>query len=154
APTKAELDVLERELNVRRHAAATALRARPPEARPSVEHCRYCSVRHLCDEYWQPTTVLALAGAIDTTPFADVDMSIVGRQGPSSWDGILEQSRTVAPRRRVLMRTASPNRDFRVGDRIRVLGAHVSVAEDESQPAVVTIGTMTETFLVSRPSPG
>src|SRR5439155_4252047 len=59
----AELDALERELVDRRHAAVKALSTNPPPARPNAENCRYCAVRHMCDEYWRPATMRALAAA-------------------------------------------------------------------------------------------
>jgi hypothetical protein len=149
-PTPTELDALERELHDRSQAASKALGARPPEARPSVENCRYCAVRHLCEEYWQPATARAL-GAEDSkrAPFMDLQVSIVARHGPSSWDGVIEVSQGVAAGKQIVLRTASPEAGFKSGDRIRVLNVHVStVAGDESQPTVATLTATSEAFLV------
>jgi hypothetical protein len=150
-PTAAELDALERELIERRQAAAKALSANPPQARPSIDNCQYCSVRHLCEEYWQPATARALAPAtLGTSAFTDLQMSIVGRHGPSSWDGVVEQSRGVSSGRSVLLRTPIASKlDFATGARIRVLDAHItSVADNGDQPVVATSTMMTEMFLV------
>ncbi len=148
-PTPTELDALERELHDRRQAASRALAARPPEARPSVENCRYCAVRHLCEEYWQPATARALAAAdSNNSPFMDLQISIVARHGTSSWDAVVEVSRGVATGRQIVLRTASPEAGSWSGHRIRVLDAHVSSApDDDSHPAVATLTTISEVFL-------
>ena len=150
-PTAAELDALERELVDRRRAAANALRANPPQARPSVENCQYCAVRHLCEEYWQPATIRTLAAAAGSeSPFMDLQIFIVARHGPSSWDGIVEQSRGVGSGKSIVLRTPNGSElQFALGDRIRVLDVHVSAsADNEGQPAVATATAMSEIFLV------
>jgi len=153
-PTTTELDALERELHDRHQAALKALSARPPEARPSVENCRYCAVRHLCEEYWQLATARALGAAgSDGSPFMDLQLTIAARHGPSSWDGVVEVSQRLAAGKHVVLRTPSSEAGFGSGDRIRVLNVYVStVADDESQPAVATVTTTSEAFLV--PSTG
>lgn len=149
-PNPTDLDALERELLDRRQAALKALRANPPEARPGVENCRYCAVRHLCEEYWQPATARAL-GAADSNraPFMDLQVSIVARHGPSSWNGVVEVSQSVAAGKQIVLRTAAPEVGFGIGDRIRVLNVHVSTGpDDESQPTVATLTATSEGFLI------
>ncbi len=51
-PTVTRLDGLEREVVGRADLARAATAASPPEARPSTENCRFCSVRQFCGEYW------------------------------------------------------------------------------------------------------
>ncbi len=150
-PTSTELDALERELDDRRRAALRALGTLPPEARPSVGNCRYCAVRHLCEEYWQPATARSLAAEdSDRAPFMDLQVSIGARHGPSSWDGVVEVAQHVPTGRQIVVRTPSPEVGFSSGDRIRLLNVHVStVAEDTSHPAVGTLTAMSEAFLVS-----
>ncbi len=150
-PSSAELDALERDLVARREAAMKAVSAQPPEARPSAETCRYCAVRQLCEVYWQPTTERRPSGTNEETPFMDLEISLVGRHGPSSWDAVEVVSRGPDAGKRVLLRVASTAADLRTGDRVRVLDAHVSTdPDDESQPAVVTMTSLSEIFLVRR----
>jgi hypothetical protein len=133
----------------RREAAAAALGADPPQARPSIDNCRYCTVRHLCDEYWQPATLKALtAAAPNESAVTDLQITIVARHGPSSWDGILEQSRGPASGRPIVLRTkAGSELEFVKGDRIRVLDAYLApIAGDDASPLVATIGSMSEIF--------
>jgi len=149
APTSAQLDALERELVSRRQAAMKSLSADPPPARPSADNCRYCAVRHMCEEYWEQVAVAAQAAASsDNPPFVDLQIVIADRHGPSSWDGVVEQSG-----RTVVLRTGS-DVVFRRGDRIRVLNARLTTAEhDETQPMVVTLSMMSEVFVLPRGAP-
>ena len=150
-PTATELDALESDLVERSRTAATALSAVPPQARPTIDNCRYCAVRHLCDEYWQPTTVQALtATAPSEAPFRDLQIIIVARHGPSSWDGVIEHSQGTEPEKPILLRTSSGSElHCANGDRIRVLDALVSpTAENDGAPMVVTMNTMSEAFVL------
>ena len=55
----------------------------------------------------------------------------------------------MATGKRLVLRTASQEPDLRVGDRVRVLDVHlVATAEDEFQPALVTMGANSEVFVV------
>jgi hypothetical protein len=152
-PTLAELDSLEGELVDRQDAATRALNARPPEARPSVENCRYCAVRQMCEEYWKfPRWEQPESDAAES-PFVDMEVSVVARHGSSSWDATVEASRYLRAGGPVLLRLATPGPDLRAHDRIRVLDAHVSEIESgEGRPAVATLNSASEVFLVQRPT--
>jgi hypothetical protein len=145
-PTVAELQSLENDLVVRRNAAIAALSEKPPQARPSIDNCRYCSVRHLCDEYWeQPTTISELGDS----QFTDLQITIVARHGPSSWDGFIHQPGTASPGRKILLRTTGPEVEFAKNDRIRVLDVNVSAAPDpENAPLVLTMHSTSEAFIL------
>jgi hypothetical protein len=82
----------------------------------------------------------------------DVQISIVGRHGPSSWDGIVEQSPDVACGRPIVLRTpTSAEIELAKGDRVRVLDAHLSaVVDDGGQPIVVTMNAVSEIFRLFR----
>ena len=57
----------------------------------------------------------------------------------------------MATGKRLVLRTASQEPDLRVGDRVRVLDAHLlATAEDEFQPALVTMGANSEVFVVPK----
>jgi hypothetical protein len=149
APTAAQLDDLEREIVARQHAACQALSQRPPEARPSGANCRYCGVRQLCTEYWLADTQREIATQIGDRRFTDLEVTIAGRHGPSSWDAVAGLSRDVPPGAPVLLRMAE-NTQLRPGDRLRVLDAAITLdAADENQPAVITLGVHGETYLVA-----
>jgi hypothetical protein len=150
APSVSQLDDLERQLIGRREAARKAAKASPPEARPTLSNCGQCDVRQLCQEYWSPQVQLALASEPTAAykSFADVELTILGRHGPSSWDAEVTVSRSMAKGRRILLRTDQMEFGAGPGDRIRILGAHVSEGEDdEIVPALVTMGTMSEAYI-------
>jgi PD-(D/E)XK nuclease superfamily len=149
-PTNTELDALEHELVKRSQSALAALSASPPQARPSADNCRFCNVRHLCDDYWKSATISALAEPTPDTSFKDLQITIVARHGPNSWDGIVEKVIKGHANKRVVLRTTGDSGlEFVKDDCIRVLNAHVSTdVGDSAQPMVATMGTMSEVFLL------
>lgn len=143
-PSAQEIDELGRELLGRRRAAETALAARPPGARPSAETCRYCSVRHLCDAYWAGTA----QAVSDDGRFGDVELKIVSRHGPTSWDAVVVRARYLPARSSALLRLQQPT-EFEVGTHVRVLdGALARDPEDADTPIIVTLGAFSETYRV------
>jgi hypothetical protein len=151
-PSAAWLQILERDLIVRRAAGRRAVAVRPPEARPTADNCRYCGVRQLCDNYWTEETQHALGSALpaEDVLFSDFELTITGRHGPSSWDAVVEVSRYVATGRQVLVRAGESVLAVRAGQRIRILDAHVAPAHDEDvHPVVVTMGSLSEAYSAS-----
>jgi hypothetical protein len=149
APAALVLEALERELVDRTRAARAAAGARPPEARPSVDTCRYCAVRQLCQEYWTPETQRAIAAPLMKEPsFADIELAITGRHGPTSWDCVVVASSLAKVGRRVVLRTAPPGLSLKPNDRVRVIDAHMSIPVDEIEPGIATLGALSEVFIV------
>ena len=122
APTESELDELEILLRVRRGAAHEAVSHHPPEARPDPKNCRYCGVRQLCDEYWTAETQRRMVQEGEDRRFGDVEVTVTGRHGPSSWDARVELSRDVPTGKFAVIRT-SGDLDLSPGGRLRVLDA-------------------------------
>ncbi len=148
APTESELDEIEVLLVARRDAAHQVVSVHPPEARPTPDHCRYCSVRHLCTDYWRPETQRRMVQEGEERTFRDAEVTITGRHGPSSWDARVEVSRDVAAGKPAVVR-ASGDLQLRAGDRLRVLDAAITIDdEDNSQPAVITLGALSEAYAV------
>jgi hypothetical protein len=150
APTAAELDNLKRDLVARTDAARRAVSAERPKARPSSENCRFCGVRQLCGEYWEAATqqVLGASGGADRR-FTDVELTLTGRHGPSSWDAVIEIARDAGASKPAVLRTKE-NQQFQPGERLRVLDAALAVdVEGKDQPAVITLGMMSETYAVT-----
>lgn len=143
-PSAPEIDDLGRELLARRSAAEAALAARPPAARPDVQICRYCRVRQLCDAYWAGT----IQAVSDDRRFGDVELKIIGRHGPTSWDAVVTRARELPAMTHALLRLEQPIQ-LNVGTRVRVLdGALARDPEDSAAPIVVTVGCFTETYRV------
>jgi len=143
-PSVQEIDELGRELLRRRREADTALAARPPAAHPSAENCRYCNVRHLCDAYWGGTAQVVS----DDGRFVDVELKIVGRHGPTSWDAVVVRARDLLAKSAALLRLQRPV-EFKLGAHVRVLdGALARDPEDAAAPIIITMGAFSEAFRV------
>lgn len=141
-PSAQELDDLGRDLLARRRASELALTARPPAARPDAETCRYCSVRQLCEAYWEgPTLVVS-----DDGRFGDIELKITGRHGPTSWGAVVVRAPNFPAKTPALLRLQQPD-EFKSGARVRVLdGALARDPEDAAAPAVVTLTALSETY--------
>jgi PD-(D/E)XK nuclease superfamily len=150
-PLTRDLDELERKLIERSQAAARTLNEHPPQARPSVANCSYCEVRQICEDYWQPTNLRGMAATAPIKSlFMDLQISIRGRHGPSSWDGLVERSSAIETGRPIVLRTPS-DFDLQVtnGDKIRILNAQLSaVPDDSSHPVVGTVTATSEVFFL------
>jgi len=150
APEEARLKELEREVLVRRDEALRSVSQHPPEARPSTEHCGYCAARHLCSEYWN--VQLKTHGYQQTDRrFGDLEVTVTGRHGPASWDAMVEVSGWLPHGKSVVLRT-SDDVSLQRNQRLRIVDAGITVDEDEAQPAVVTVGVLTEIYSVAGPA--
>ena len=153
SPNPEELDALEQELVLRRQAAIQVLSDHPPPARPSIENCHYCSVRQLCDQYWCTLKALTAATPDTEAAYMDLQISLLKPHGPSSWDGVVELSRTIQSEKPIVLRSfLGTDRQFAGGDKLRVLNARVSQSENEDEPVVGTLTTTSEVFFLPRES--
>jgi len=115
-------------------------------------------VRHLCEDYWSWDARKDLDGCQGESPegsFGDVELTISGRHGPSSWDAFTYTGLDGTAETPVLLRIRESPFDLRPKQRIRVLDAYKPAgnsmgARDEGgdEVAVVTIGAGSELFLV------
>jgi PD-(D/E)XK nuclease superfamily len=131
-----ELDALAEELIARIAVSERELELRPPPARPAATICRFCNVRHLCEDYWS-----SIAGTAATAgDFVDEQGTIVSQNGPRSW--LIE----VQPDRKpFLLRTPTEDPGFKVGDHLRLLD--VVLARDEDlDGAAISITQASEIF--------
>lgn len=136
-----ELDALAQELVARIIVSERELELRPPPARPSATTCRFCSVRHLCEDYWS-----SIAGTATTdSDFVDEQVTIVSQNGPRSW--IIEVQ---SDRKRMLLRTPTEDPGFAVGDHLRLLDVALTRDED-SDEAAITITQASEIFQLAKP---
>lgn len=144
APDPAELDELASALEARIGHAEKDLRLRPPPARPAPEMCRYCAVRHMCEDYWAQLGRHAPIDASADVEFTDREGTIMRRNGPRSWILRLEPADF-----EVLLRTPTETVPFAAGDRIRLLGVAYGF-DDDAEQAVATIMQATETFVLTQ----
>lgn len=148
-PTANELDDIESEITARRDAAHRAVSTQPPEARPTADNCRFCAVRQLCSTYWEFATQKALAAENFGQKLYDVELLVMGRHGPLSWDAVIGVMGGANRGRAAVLRTKD-DLEFRSGDRLRVLDASVAIDdEDDGYPAVITLGALSEVYFES-----
>lgn len=84
----------------------------------------------------------------DDGRFGDVELKITGRHGPMSWDALVVRARELPTKMAALLRLQQPE-DFKVGARVRVLGgALMRDPEDDTAPAIVTLGAFSEIYRV------
>ena len=103
-----------------------------PAARPSAETCASCSVRHLCHDYW--ASVAPREVPVQEDCWFDFEGAVGEENGPRSW-WLLD----AAGARQLLLRSATNDPGFAVGDAVRLLSVH-----RESDPDVAfPVGTMT-----------
>ena len=130
------LELLAQQLTDRIASTESELMLRPPPARPSPTTCRLCSVRQLCDDYWSSA---AIDPASMPRGFGDCEGTIISQNGPRSW--VIE----VDSDRRSLLRTPTEDPGFRVGDRVRLLGAALA-RDDDSGDETITLTRTSEVF--------
>jgi PD-(D/E)XK nuclease superfamily len=135
-PEPHALELLTQQLTDRIAATEGELMLRPPPARPSPTTCRLCSVRQLCDDYWGSA---AIDAALTPQGFGDREGTVISQNGPRSW--VIE----VESVRRSLLRTPTEDPGFRVGDRVRLLGAALA-RDDDSGDETITLTRTSEVF--------
>jgi len=152
-PSTKELLSLEDELRQRTEKALTQLQAELPEPRLSLPNCAYCTVRHLCDEYWPWYDQKGENHELAKNQFIDLQVKVSGQHGPRSWDCIVEFGAGLKVGKPVLLRTANLQFDLRSGQRLRVLNVYVNsddkkTGKDKTAPFVVTMRANSEVFLL------
>jgi hypothetical protein len=141
APGPGELDELAHALSDRIAAVERDVAERPPPARPSAETCRYCAVRHLCEEFWVDLPHPEVRA--DRPTFRDYEGTVGPRNGPRSW--MLGLDRTPG---QLLLRTGTETPGFDTGDRVRILDI-AATADDDTAQVVATITRASEVFVLT-----
>jgi hypothetical protein len=80
--------------------------------------------------------------------FGDLELKVRRQHGPTSWDTEVVSSPFVRPGKPALLRLTHPV-ELRPDTRVRVLDASIVVDhESGNQPAIVTLGILSEMFLI------
>jgi hypothetical protein len=150
-PTLEQLALVEANLRKSTEAVLAELDRDPPNARPSVENCSYCSVRHLCEDYWHWRSTGAPRDA--TSGFSDLQIKLSSQHSDSSWGGVVESCGRLQAGEAVLLRTSKLPFELKSGLRLRILNAYVSITEKDldqgtPEPVIATMGVASEAFLV------
>jgi len=149
-PSEADLEKLEREVMDRTGAARRTVETTPPEARPTLLACRNCSVRQLCDDYWQHSVQERLAREANDgeRTWVDLEIRLIGRRGPMSWDALVEGGLRALDGSRVVLRDDGRMDGLRPGARLRVLEARAAPLDEAAESWVVSTTATTESFLL------
>lgn len=153
APTADNLRLLEDEVRERTVAALASLGSDPAEARPSRENCAYCSVRHLCEEYWTWQAHNDSDTGSQEAVVRDLQIELSHQHGPKSWDAVVECGCGLKTGEPILLRTENLHFELHAGRRLRILNVHVVLPDEQSLqdkrlPIIVTMGGRTEAFLL------
>ena len=154
-PSAQEADAIKAELRERATAARGLASTHPPEARPSFDTCKRCDVRHLCSEYWQADTQRRLAAEVDEAPpFGDLQVRVLSRRGPVTWDAVVEQSDRFENDTPLTVLAPGGHHRLDDGAVLRILDARMVVttpdeAEDRPDVPVASLTSTSEVFVLS-----
>lgn len=118
----------------------------------SVEHCRYCTVRQLCEEYWHWLARHNPKDEPNKEKYMDIQIKLLTQHGPSSWDGEVECGPGMEPGTAILLRTENLLIKLRPDRRLRLLNVYVNMpnedmdTEDGHDLIVVTTGSWSEMY--------
>ena len=135
APDGIDDDGTRNALRARLSVATEALEHETPDARPTPENCGFCSVRHLCDEYWESGTNEATAATVD------VELVVKDLRTASSATVLL-------PRVSSSVTMLGSFDGVGPGDRLRALELYKSVDEDTGEVRL-RVGPQSELFVKS-----
>ena len=154
APTGDEIEALKTELLRRATAAVELARAQPPEARPHVDTCRRCDVRHLCSDYWQADTQRNLSVASENAhPLGDLQVRVQSRRGPVTWDTVVQRSDRFGKGDPVVLLSHGGRHRVEDGTVLRILDARIIDSssddlEDRLDTPIASLTSATEVYSV------
>jgi len=127
----------ERDLMQRSAMASDSIQADSPSANLSDENCRYCNVRHLCEDYWNQS-ITNRTKELHKPPFPiDAQIRITEQSGPQSWVVEVESSTSLPFGCSVIVRLKNSldhlGRVMKVGSRVRILDAYLTELSTESE---------------------
>ena len=134
-PSTEELAAIESNVRSRVTLAEGELERRPPTPK-LPETCSVCSVRQMCDAYWESPRSLPAP----TDAFGDFEVLVTGRNGSRSWNVSVEPDSALA-----ILRTPEEAVGFHAGSRIRTLGVSIG-RDDDTGTAILTLGRNSEVF--------
>lgn len=155
------LNDLEYDLVSRTEKALNLIREEPPTARPSLQNCRFCPVRQICDDYWMAATHreitaerLEQSSINQQTAFADFEVTLRERQSLTTWFGEVVVGAQVPPGTSVYVQFSDTNikllNVLDIGKRLRLIEANlINQTDDQNSPEwFIMLNTMSEAYLV------
>ena len=140
-------ELLERTAAVRR-----SLGRPDAKAKLSIENCRYCTVRHLCSDYWTGArSTYGWSQVQGGRCFDDMEVILTEQRSLNLWEAKCQASNFLSPGSSTVVRfpTPIPCADALVpGCRIRLIDAMLCLPELDNPAMVHLVGT-TELFFPS-----
>jgi hypothetical protein len=145
APTFAELAELEVAVEERARVARNAIARAMPPAVVTTQECRYCDVKHLCDDYWTPSGQSHVA-EVPEPRYRSLQVIVVGRRGPSAVAMTIELDPHV-PAGTETVGVLPGHAPHSAGQRLRLLDVQVTGDAETGSP-VLGFAPASESFLV------
>ena len=143
-PPKADMSEIRAKLNKRTIQIKEEIESEIVPARPSIDNCRYCQVKLLCDDYW-------ISSARDESEhFRDVELVLQSARGGSMWEAKLI-SVSGRPTEEVILRRSQSDlpfwNDFREQMRIRLTDVFMTPRAADELP-LVSLTTFSEALIL------
>lgn len=155
ALTQYQINALETEIADRTKKVSQDLEENPPKANPSLQNCQYCSVRHLCKEYWEPKAQQLLLQQRKETEQKnfDVELDILSERGHFIWDVLIVSNLLPNNGKAIFSlenKHAEMGKNLFSGCRVRVINAYIINQMEDDSPLLITLSTQGELFLVPK----
>lgn len=153
-PTIPEINQISADLTQRGDAARLALAENPSKAIPSAANCQWCSVKHLCDEYWLESTQKSIFGeAEESNRYIDSQVHLDDRTDSLLWQGTADCAGNLDKGTRVTVMLQTPDENLQVGQTIRILGSMTrgsnNTNNQDDGPPLIEFVSSTERFMLS-----
>ncbi len=145
-PSPSEIKDLEDELERRADTGRAALLGRPPRASVGADACRFCDVKHLCDDYWTPLGQQLVREA-SLPAVRSVQVEVLEPRGAHSWTVVVDLDPYLAAGTRALL-TAQEMLSLKEGHSIRLVDAWIPDQTEDGLPAI-RLGSNSEIYRLS-----
>ena len=139
-----EVELLEANLTSRAQSAVNSIAGPNTATLPSQENCRFCSVRQLCEPYWE-SDVQATA-TVERTVFGDIEVEIGSRRGPLTWNARTTRRAVLAADTELVVQYDIERGEITDGQRIRLMQVAVTL-DSENQSGLPSAAVTRESEL-------
>jgi PD-(D/E)XK nuclease superfamily len=135
-----------RDLIASSESVRSALNSSHVRANPSRENCRHCSVKLLCEPYWQSLSAVGLDGH-----FSSIQVTLLEMRGERAWLATVTSSASLPANEKVVVRDYEGGKPFwselKPGLSIRLTDGLLSSTEASDTP-VINLSMMSEALFV------
>lgn len=143
-PAKADMNKIRANLHERTAQIKEEIESESVPARPSIDNCRYCQVKLLCDDYWTSSA------RDQSEQFRDVELVLQSVRGDSTWAAKLI-SVSGRPSEEVILKRSQSDlpfwKDLREQMRIRLTDVFVTPRATDELP-LISLTTFSEALIL------